>query len=276
MLPLNLEKANFKTVRLHFYPPPERASYPRRPFDLAGLDEVAPGMEIRFDTGAWILLFDIVMGSYPRPAEIVADMQRIYVPSTGTRSWLRDTAQRGKDNEIPAAHTGFPFGVVILRFRSSGIKPLVAMWGQPPGLKGPKAWFTAMRWTGVAERCGLSQLPSTESGMDLAAKVIFDKYNTWIGSVEMHCTSFVIELDESPVMIHFSGDEKDFFGRPFLSVSMAVYGVEMDQGELKERILQEHSTGTEWAIPRLKVRGGGRPSTTPQPVSGPGSDSNTR
>ena len=222
-------------------------------------------MEIRFGSGA--AFSPSAVGGYPQSAEAVGDMQRIYFSSANTRRWLRDKVQRGENDEIPAADVGFPFGVVILRFRWSHMKTLVASWGQPPpGPKGSKAWFTAMCWTSVAERCGLGHLPDSEPDLVSAAKVIFDKYDTWIGLVEMGSKGFTIELDVSPGKIRFAVDERDFFGRPFLSVNMTVEGVDVDQRELKDLTLRKHSTGTERPIPRLKIRRGGKSSPTQKPV----------
>ena len=256
VVPPKLNEANFKTIRLHFYPPRQRVIHPRGPFDFAHRDELAPGIEIRFGSGAMFSPF--AMGSYPQSAEVLADMQRIYFPSANTRRWLEDKLQRGENNNIPAIYlgseqarvpgcrvnlegTGFPFGVVILRFRMTCMKTLVVLWGQPLGPKGPKAWFTAMSWTTVAERCGLGQVPDSERDLVSAAKAIFYGYDAWIRLVDMDSTGFAIDLDESPGRIRFAVDKRDFFGRPFLSVNMTVEGVEMDQGELKGRILHEHN-----------------------------------
>jgi hypothetical protein len=163
-------------------------------------------------------------GSYPQAAQVIEGSQ-LYIPSLTVLAWEKQQAQHHGGIPQGRINASAPFGVVILRIYPIG--EFVVSWGELPRAQSP--WFAIFSWAKLAAVCELN--PATDVDLVTAAKLVFQKHESWMKFVDSPTRPVMEEVFPS-CRVRCRTSVMDFFGRRVLDVGISVIWNDDNGGSL--------------------------------------------
>ena len=205
----DLAQASFTVIGINFHPPdlPKLSD-----FGFPGMVDLVLGMRIKLGNResrplqAW--------GAYPQVAKVIEGSQ-LYIPSLAVPAWVEQQAQHHGGFTQGRFNQAAPFGVAIFQIYPFG--KFVVSWGKLAKAQSP--WFAIFSWAKLAAACELN--PATDMDLVTAAKLVFQKHESWMKFVDYPMRPVMEEVFSS-CRVRCKTSLMDFFGRRVLDVGISV------------------------------------------------------